>query len=84
MSRTLPRRRRRYPTLAAYLAKSGDTQVGVARAVGTSQAHISRIAAGLTMPQPELAVDLAAYCRIPLDSFIKVRHAVRVALQRIA
>jgi transcriptional regulator with XRE-family HTH domain len=78
------RRRRRYPDLATYLAKTGDTQLAVATAVGTSQAHISRIAAGLTVPQPELAQTIAAYARIPLDSFIKVRLAVRAAAQRVA
>ena len=58
-----------YPTLADYLAVSGDTQVRVAKAVGTSQAYISRIAAGEFCPRPGLARRLASYCRIPLDSF---------------
>lgn len=83
------RRRRRYPDLATYLEKSGDTQVVVAQAVGTSQAHVSRIAAGRTMPQPELAQKLARYAGIPLDSFIKARLKARLAArldaqQRIA
>lgn len=90
MPRARRRRRYRYPDLATYLDRTGDTQVQIAKAVGTSQAHISRIAAGRTMPQPELAESLAAYAGIPLDSFIKTRlnarRAARLAgaQQRIA
>lgn len=61
-----------YPTLAAYLAATDDTQANVARRVGVSQAHISRIAAGDSVPRALLAARLAAYCHIPLDSFTRV------------
>jgi transcriptional regulator with XRE-family HTH domain len=83
MKRT-PRRRRHYPDLATYIEKTGDTQLAIAIAVGTTQAYISRIAAGQSVPQPELAKKLAAYARIPLDSFIKVRLAARAAAGRVA
>lgn len=88
--RRRPRRRRvrRYPDLATYIDKTGDTQAAIALAVGTSQAHVSRIAAGRTMPQPELAQKLAAYAGIPLDSFIKARlkarRAARANVQAVA
>lgn len=65
-------RRRVYPDLATYIAESGDTQEGVAEAVKASQAQVSRIAAGELVPRPALAMRLATYARIPLDSFIRV------------
>jgi transcriptional regulator with XRE-family HTH domain len=61
-----------YPDLATYLEKSGDSQGNIARTIGVKQAHISRIVAGQMVPRPELAARLAAYCKVPLDSFIKV------------
>jgi transcriptional regulator with XRE-family HTH domain len=60
-----------FADLATYLADTGDTQAHIAKAVGSSQAHISRIAAGELVPRPRLAMRLAAYCRIPLDSFTR-------------
>jgi transcriptional regulator with XRE-family HTH domain len=62
-----------YRDLADYIARSGDTQVNIARQVGTSQATVSKVAAGRVIPKPVLALRLATYCRIPLDSFT---HAV--------
>src|SRR5262245_4886698 len=70
------RRRRRsgtaYPTLAAYLEHSGDSQSGLARALRLRQGYISRVAAGLLMPRPARAQIIANYCGIPLDSFARV------------
>lgn len=68
-----------YPDLATYLAESGDTQANIARVLEAEQAHISRIVAGKLVPRPELAVRLAAYARIPLDSFTKVYLARKEA-----
>lgn len=68
--RIQPKRRRpRYPDLATYLARSGESQTDLARAVGASQAQISRLAAGLALPRADLADRLVRYCRIPLESF---------------
>jgi len=61
-----------YPDLATYLLESGDTQARLAVAVGANQAHISRIAAGDAVPRPALAIRIAKYARIPLDSFTRV------------
>lgn len=61
--------RARYPDLATYLERSGDTQAAIAKAMRVSQAQISRILAGKAMPRPSLALRLAAYASIPLDSF---------------
>lgn len=67
-------RRRTYPyqSLADYIARSGDTQADIARGVGTSQAHISRIASGDAVPRSALALRLARYANIPLESFHRV------------
>lgn len=81
---------RQYPDLRTYLAESGDTQVAVATAVHTSQAHISRIVAGDVIPRPLLAARLVRHCHIPLDSFTRVflvkhgRRTKRPARERVA
>jgi transcriptional regulator with XRE-family HTH domain len=78
MTARSPRRRLppiRYATLDAYLTNTGESQASVAAAVGTSQAHISRIRHGLIVPRPKLAARLAAYAHIPLDSFTRVHLA---------
>jgi transcriptional regulator with XRE-family HTH domain len=67
-----------YPDLATYLLESGDIQARLAVAVGATQAHISRIAAGELVPRPALAVRIAKYARIPLDSFTRVYLAKRL------
>jgi transcriptional regulator with XRE-family HTH domain len=59
----------KYPNLRAYMKMTGDTQDAIADALGISQAHISRILAGKTVPRAALAVRLAAYADIPVDSF---------------
>jgi transcriptional regulator with XRE-family HTH domain len=72
----------RYADLATYIAMTGETQASIARRVGTSQAHLSRLRHGHAVPRARLAVRLARYCRIPLDSFTRVymaKHAQRVA-----
>jgi transcriptional regulator with XRE-family HTH domain len=78
--RRAPRLRRpRYPDLWTYLAESGDTQANIARHVRVSQAHVSRIMNGATIPRGMLAARLAAYCQIPLDSFTRAYLAKRGA-----
>lgn len=71
-----------YPDLATYCAETGDTQVNIAAQVGTSQSAISKILHGDVVPRSRLALRLATYARIPLDSFQRVylqTHAGRVA-----
>jgi len=68
-------RRRRFPDIQTYIQKTGDTQARIAAAVGASQAQISRIVHGIMMPRPELALRLARYCRVPVESF--TRHYVQ-------
>jgi transcriptional regulator with XRE-family HTH domain len=64
-----PSRRPRYQNIADYFARSGDTQVNLARRFDTSQAHISRITSGQAVPRPDLAIRIAQYCDIPVGSF---------------
>jgi transcriptional regulator with XRE-family HTH domain len=58
-----------YPNIATYIEKTGDSQASIARVLKIEQAHLSRIVAGLIVPRPELAFRLAAYCKVPLESF---------------
>ncbi len=69
-----PRRphKAKYPDLGAYFAQSGVTQVTVAARTGITQAQLSRIINGLTVPRPALAARLATYCSVPLGSFYRV------------
>jgi transcriptional regulator with XRE-family HTH domain len=74
-----PRRRRPltvppplYPDLATYCEATGDTQVNIAAQVGVSQSAISKVINGEVVPRTRLAVRLATYARIPLDSFQRV------------
>lgn len=65
-----PRRRpAKYPNFRTYLTRSGDTQENVASKLGISQAQVSRILAGKVVPRPDVAIRLATYAQIPVDSF---------------
>lgn len=71
-----------YADLAAYCEATGDTQVNIAQQVGVSQSAISKVLHGDVVPRSQLALKLATYARIPLDSFQRVyllKHAGRVA-----
>ena len=59
-----------YRDLRAYMRATGATQKEVARAVGTSQAAISRILARRQQPRLPLALRLAELANIPLDSLV--------------
>ena len=62
----------KYPDLATYCEETGDTQVNIAAQVGAAQGTISKVLRGLTVPRSRLALRLATYARIPLDSFQRV------------
>jgi len=72
-----------YRDLADYLRRSGDTQSHIARVLGVSQGHLSHIAAGRQCPRPGLAHRLAAYCRIPEGSFVRVYNDRRAKEERV-
>jgi transcriptional regulator with XRE-family HTH domain len=61
-----------YPDLATYIQQTGDTQDHIAAEIGVSQAHLSRIVAGMVVPRPVIALALATYAKIPLESFTLV------------
>lgn len=69
----MAKRARRYRNLRDFLDRSGVPQDRFAKKVNTSQAHISRIAAGLAIPRPQLAAAIAKHAHIPLDSFIRAQ-----------
>ena len=68
-----------FPDLATYLIETGDTQVRMAKALGISQAHVCRLVNGDAVPRPPLAVRVATYASVPLDSFARVYLAKRHA-----
>jgi transcriptional regulator with XRE-family HTH domain len=74
--------RRSYPDLATYIRLTGDSQEHIAARVGTTQANISKIARGDAVPRSLLALALARYCRIPVDSFHRVAVARDVERRR--
>jgi transcriptional regulator with XRE-family HTH domain len=61
-----------FPDLATYIQKTGDTQEHIAGEIGVTQAHLSRIVAGRVVPRPTIALALATYAKIPLESFTLV------------
>jgi len=61
-----------FPDLATYFERSGDSQLNASRVLRVSQGYLSKVAAGRLNPAPEMALRIAAYARIPLDSFIRV------------
>jgi transcriptional regulator with XRE-family HTH domain len=71
MKRPAPSRRLRpkYPNLRTFMAVTGVTQADIARAMHITQAQVSRILAGKAVPRPELAIRLAAYAQVPIESF---------------
>ena len=71
-----------YPDLGTYIRETGDTQLNIARRVGISQAGVCRILRGDYVPRPDVALRLAAYAKVPLDSFTRmflIRRAARLA-----
>lgn len=92
MPKTKPRprlkpRRRRYPDLATYIAKTNDTQAKIARRLHLSQPTVSRIVNADVVPRSEVALRIAAYANVPLDSFIRTflaKHGCRRAVRKVA
>lgn len=67
---------RAYPDLATFFEKSGVTQEQLAKRLGVSQAHISRIKLGLTDVPLSLAVRIAEEANIPIESLVAVTESV--------
>jgi DNA-binding XRE family transcriptional regulator len=60
--------RRAYPNLFAYLQACGETQTAVAHKLGISVGMLSLIKWGQRQPTLALAMKIADYCNIPLES----------------
>jgi len=73
-----------YPDIATYMDKTGDTQANIRQQLKIEQAHLSRIISGQIVPRPELAFRLAAYCKIPLDSFMRTYLAKKGTNEDVA
>ena len=73
-----------YPDIATYMEKTGDTQANMRQTLNIEQAHLSRIISGQIVPRPELAWKLAAYCKIPLDSFMRTYLAKKLKREEVA
>lgn len=72
----------RYSNLADYFKRSGDTQENAAFTIGCRQAYLSRVAAGLLMPRPAIALRISRYANIPLESFTLTYLARRGAVRK--
>jgi predicted transcriptional regulator len=75
------RRLRVYQNLADFLKHSGKTQADIAEAVGVSQAAVSRYllnrGRGRRDMRLSVALRIASYCRIPVESLIAVETPKR-------
>lgn len=67
---------KRYRTLAAYLAATGERQEDFAARVGTTQPTISRIVTGRERPGTDLALRIAKVTRVPLENLLSPRDEV--------
>lgn len=63
-------KRRAYSNLSQYFEKTGDTQQSLAERVGVAQSHISRIVNGSAEPSLELALRIAEFANIPVESLL--------------
>jgi transcriptional regulator with XRE-family HTH domain len=66
--------KRAYPNLRAFMDATGATQAKVALDTGTSQATISRVLNGKKHPSLALALAIAAYANIPVESLAPTRN----------
>ena len=64
-------KRRTYPDLPTFLFETGTTQVEMARALGLSQGQISKLVNGLQQPSLDLALRIARYAHIPVESLVR-------------
>ena len=63
--------RRTYPDLRGFLEGTGTTQAEMAEALGLSQGQISKLVRGLQQPSLDLALRIARYARVPVESLVR-------------
>lgn len=69
-------KRKAYPTLAAYVAATGVSQVELATRLGIRQPQLSRIMRGKRQPSFPLAMRIVALTGVPVASLV-VQPVVR-------
>ena len=74
--------RRTYPNLLTFLRETGTTQAEMAERLGLSQGQISKLVNGKIQPSLDLALRIARYARVPVESLVRPAwrepaHAVR-------
>ena len=63
-------KKRTYPSIAARMKATGETQVELAEKIGRSQAYMSKIVRGLQQPALDEALRIATKLRIPVESLV--------------
>ena len=65
-----PNARRTYPTIPAYLAATGLTQMELAAKLGRSQPFVSRLVRGLQQPSLHEALRIASVLGVPVEALV--------------
>jgi transcriptional regulator with XRE-family HTH domain len=64
---------KRYPSLAAYLTATGQTQAQFAKRFGLTQGMVSRYVSGQVLPRPKMALRISAATGVTIESMLKHR-----------
>jgi DNA-binding XRE family transcriptional regulator len=62
--------KRTYPSIAARMADTGETQAELAEILGVSQPYMSKIVRGLQQPGLDEALRIARIMRVPVESLV--------------
>jgi transcriptional regulator with XRE-family HTH domain len=73
-----------YPDLGAFLRDTGKTQQDIAAAAGVSQAAISRYLHERREMKLSIALRIAAFANIPIESLIDLRPPAKKRRRRAA
>jgi transcriptional regulator with XRE-family HTH domain len=67
--------KRTYPSIAARIADTRETQAELAEKIGVSQAYMSKIIRGLQQPPLDDALRYARILRVPVESLVARANA---------
>lgn len=73
------KRKRPYPTLAAYIESEGVTQTALAKRAKITQGHLSLILKGERTASLPLAIRLSRIANVPVESLVGKLHTADVA-----
>ena len=73
------KRRRAYPTLAAYIDGESVNQVTLAKRAKITQGHLSLIISGQRTPRLPLALRLSQITNVPVEALVGKLHTQHVA-----